>query len=253
MLESENTLRTKLDETTLRVDVAAGFRWLDRWGMSDLAAGSLVARPCAESDWLLTHRHGHHFDEIKASELVKVNFDGVNVDGSNQPTNFAALKPATAVFKARPDVHAIIHAHAPSVMAVSGLKCGLLLASEPAFMFHKGIAYIDANFKFDDAYCDAVANVAANGGKAIIYRNHSFAVVGKDVREAMLRTYLLNQACEIQLRMMATGQEINEPTEKELESHYDSFYSIENYVYDGSLEWAGMLRKLDREDSSFRD
>ena len=31
-------------EQSLRVDMAAGFRWLQRWEMDDLAAGSLVAR-----------------------------------------------------------------------------------------------------------------------------------------------------------------------------------------------------------------
>lgn len=241
-----------IDESKLRVDVAAGFRWLDKWGMSDLAAGSLVVRSGVDSKTMYTHSHGHHFDEISCSNLVRVNFAGDVLDGSNHPTNFAAVKPAAAVFRARPDVNAIVHAHSPAVMAVSGLKCGLLLASEPAFMFYNGLTYEDANFHFDDAYCERVADSVRAGGKGVIYRNHSFAMVGKDVPEVMLRTYLLNQACEIQLRMMATGQEINVPTEDELKFHYDAFYGIENYIYDGALEWPGLLRRLDREDASYR-
>jgi len=240
-------------EQSLRVDLAAGFRWLDRWGMSDLVAGSLVAREPGNAEWMYTHPHGMTFDELCASDFIKVNFDNEVIDGSNQRTNFAAVKPAAAVFEARRDVNAIIHAHAPAVMAVSGLECGLLLASEPSFMFYEGLSYIDANFHFDDDYCAAVADAVAGGGKAVIYRNHAFATVGKDVREAMLRAYLLNQACEIQLRMMATGAEIHVPTETEQAKHYDAFYGIEDYVYDGGLEWPGLLRRLDRESPSYKN
>ena len=78
-------------------------------------------------------------------------------------------------------------------------------------MFYNGLAYLDTNFYFGDDYCRKVADTIGDG-KAIIYRNHSFAVVGKDVPEAMLRTYLLNQACELQLRMMSTGADIHLPS-----------------------------------------
>lgn len=239
-------------ETALRVDMAAGFRWLDKLGMSDLAAGSLVARLRGESEWMLTHPHGLHFDEIRASDFIKVDYQGDGVDGSNHRANFAAVNPAAYVFRARPDVNAIIHAHAPAVMAVSGLECGLRQVSEPSFMFYEGLSYLEANFHFDNAYCESVA-AAIGDGKAIIYKNHSFATVGKDVPEAMLRAYLLNQACEIQLRMLASGKAINQPAEAELQHHYDAFYGIPKYVYAGSLEWPGMLRRLDREDVSYRD
>lgn len=239
-------------EQELCVDMAAGFRWLDKKGMSDLTAGSLVTRLPGESEWMFTHPLGHYFDEICASDFVKVNYEGEVIDGSNCRVAFAATNPAAAVFRARPDLNAIIHAHAPAVMAVSGLECGLLLASEPAFMFYKGLSYLDTDFYFGDDYCEKVAQTVGDG-KAVIYRNHSFAVVGRDVKEAILRTHLLNQACQIQLDMMATGTEIHQPSEEQLQYHYDAFYGVPGFEYNGSLEWPGLLRKLDREDPSYRN
>ena len=241
-----------LDEHALRVDMAAGFRWMDKIGMADLTAGSLVTRFPGDTDVMFTHPLGHYFDEICASDFVKVNYDGEVIDGSNHRVTFAATNPAAHVFRARADVNAIIHAHAPAVMAVSGLECGLLFASEPSFMFYKGISYLDTDFHFEDEYCQKVADTVGDG-KAIIYRNHSFAVVGRDVKEAILRAYLLNQACEIQLRMMATGAKIHQPSEQELAHHYDAFFGIPNFEYDGGLEWPGVLRRLDREDPSYRN
>ncbi len=231
--------------------MAAGFRWLDKLGMSDLTAGSIVARLPGANNELFTHPHDFHFDEVRASDIIKADFTANVIDGSNRRINFAAVNPASHVFAAREDVNVIIHAHARSVMAVSGLEGGLQLVSEPAFAFYKGLSYIEPDFHFDDDYCAAVVN-ALGDGKALIYQNHSFATVGKTVAEALLNAYLLDQACEIQLRMQATDQKMIHPDETQLQHHYDAFYGNPKYIYDGSLEWPGMLRRLDREDSSFR-
>lgn len=239
-------------EEALRVDMAAGFRWLDKLGMSDLTAGSIVARLPEASNELFTHPHDYHFDEICAGDMVKADFQANVIDGTRRRINFAAVNPAAHVFQLRPDVNVIIHAHARAIMAVSGLEGGLQLVSEPAFAFYKGVSYLDPNFHFDGEYCAAVAN-ALGDGKALIYRNHSFATVGETVAEALLNAYLLDQACEIQLRMQASGEKIIHPTEAQLQQHYDAFYGNPKYIYDGSLEWPGMLRRLDREDSSFRE
>jgi ribulose-5-phosphate 4-epimerase/fuculose-1-phosphate aldolase len=238
--------------SSLRVDMAAGFRWLDKLGMSDLVAGSLVARLPMNTDWMFTHVHDLHFDEVCAADMVKVDYQANVMDGSNRRVNFAAVNPAASVFRARSDVNVVIHAHAPAIMAVSGLECGLLSASEPAFMFYNNIAYLDADFHFDDQYCEAVS-VALGDKMAIIYKNHSFATVGKDVPEAILRAYMLNQACEIQLRMQSTGEKISIPSEAEQIHHYNAFFGNPKYIYDGSLEWSGILRRLDKEDRSYRD
>ncbi|MFT5258857.1 MAG: ribulose-5-phosphate 4-epimerase/fuculose-1-phosphate aldolase [Saprospiraceae bacterium] len=239
-------------EDSLRINMAAGFRWLDKMGMSDLTAGSIVARVTETCNELLTHPHDYYFDEICAHDIVKTDFQANVVDGSNRRVNFAAVNPAASIFQARPDVNVVIHAHAHAIMAVSGLETGLQLVSEPAFAFYKGLSYLDPDFHFDDDYCAEVVT-ALGDGKALIYRNHSFSTVGKTVAEAVLNAYLLDQACEIQLRMQASGEKIIRPTDTQLQHHYDAFYGNPRYVYDGSLEWAGMLRRLDREDRSYRN
>jgi len=61
-------------ETKLRIDMAAGFRWLDKWGMSDLIAGSIVARLPGTDNELFTHPHDYHFDEICAGDMIKTDF-----------------------------------------------------------------------------------------------------------------------------------------------------------------------------------
>ena len=114
------------EEWALRQDTAAAFRLLDRYGMSDLTNGSVVSRLAGEEGWFLTHPHGLFFDEIRASDLIRVDMDGNAIDDPGTPTNFAVCRPAASIFRARPDVNAIIHAHGMGVMAVAAQEHGLL-------------------------------------------------------------------------------------------------------------------------------
>jgi len=46
---------------------------------------------------------------------------------------------------------------------------------------------------------------------------------------------------------------VHEPDDAAQQHHWNAFYGNPNYIYDGSLEWQGLLRKLDREESNYRD
>ena len=248
-------------EQSLRVDMAAGFRWLQRWEMDDLAAGSLVARLPDQTDWMFTHTQGVYFDEICASDLFKVGFDLEPPDGSNQRTNHAAINPAKWIFEARPDVNAVVHVHPHAVVAVSALKCGILPITPPAFMFQQGVAWVEAEFHFGDEYCKRMVEVLGEG-KILMIRNHAFTAVGRTVAEAMYLAYAFTDTCKLQMQILQTNQEINIPTSEELEDHARS-YTDENcrlkedgtkgLEYDGSMEWPGLLRVLDREEPDYRN
>ena len=248
-------------EQSLRVDMAAGFRWLQRWEMDDLAAGSLVARLPDNKDWMFTHTQGVFFNEIRASDMFKVGFDLEPLDGSTRRTNHAAVNPAKWIFEARPDVNAVVHVHPHAVVAVSALKCGILPITPPSFFFQEGVAWVDAEFHFGDDYCKEM--VAALGtGKILMIRNHAFTAVGRTVAEAMYLAYSFTDTCKLQMQILQTNQEINIPTDEELEGHARS-YTGENcrkkedgskgQEYDGSMEWPALLRALDREEPDYRN
>ena len=99
---STDTREISAGEQALREDTAAAFRLLDKYGMSDLTNGSVVARLPGEENWFLTHPHGLFFHEMKASDLIRVDMDGNAIDVPGTPTNFAVCRPATSIFRARP-------------------------------------------------------------------------------------------------------------------------------------------------------
>ena len=235
-------------EWALRQDLAAAFRLLDKYAMSDLTNGSIVGRLPA-ADWFLTHPHGLYFHEIKASDLIRANADGDAMD-TDTTTNFAVCKPAAAIFRARPEINAVIHAHGHGVMGVAALECGLLPISEAAFLFYNDVAYIDADFYFEDEYCAEIAR-KLGPHKAMIYRHHAFAAVGTTVPEAYFFAYSLNVACEIQMKILASNEKVLIPPPEVCQRHYNAAFGHPDWRADGSIEWPGLRRTLDAEDVSY--
>ncbi len=235
---------------SLREDMAAAFRLLDKYGMSDLTNGSVVARLPGEEDWFLTHPHGLFFHEIKASDMIRIGMDGKALDDPDTPTNFAVCRPAASIFRARRDVNAIIHAHGMGVMSVAALENGLLpCLTEAAIPFYNDLAYIEGDFFFEEEYC---ARIAQNLGhhKALIYRHHAFATVGASVSEAFFYAYSLNTACDLQMRILASSEPHVVPSRDMCERHYDAAFGGD-WKADGSVEWPGLRRILDAQDPSY--
>jgi ribulose-5-phosphate 4-epimerase/fuculose-1-phosphate aldolase len=94
---------------------------------------------------------------------------------------------------------------------------------------------------------------ALKDNRIVIYNNHAFLLAAETVAEAFLLAYMLNQACELQVKILSTGDPVITPDADACERHYASYYGNPNARYDGSAEWPGLLRSLDRVDSSYRD
>src|ERR1700730_17719932 len=113
--------------------------------MSDMIYTHISARLPQRPNEFLLNAHGMLFSEITASSLLKVDLEG---HVAYQPALPYGLHPAgfvihSAIYKARPDVMAVMHTHTVAGMAVSVLKCGLLPLTQTATRFYSRIAYHD--------------------------------------------------------------------------------------------------------------
>ena len=122
--------RVTPEEWQTRVDLAACYRLVDYYDMSDLTGTHISARVPGEEDAFLINPYGLFFDEITASSLVKVNLDGEILSETEYRINAAGYTIHSAVHGARHDVQCVLHTHTRAGMAVSALKCGLLPLSQ---------------------------------------------------------------------------------------------------------------------------
>ena len=101
------------EEWQVRTDLAACYRLFVKYGWTDLIFTHLSARVPGVEDQYLINPYGLMFDEITASSLLKVDFQG-NVISGDYKYNDAGHAIHTAVLMARPDVNVVLHSHTTS-------------------------------------------------------------------------------------------------------------------------------------------
>jgi ribulose-5-phosphate 4-epimerase/fuculose-1-phosphate aldolase len=242
-------------EWQARVDLAACYRLVEMYGMSDMMANHISARVPDEEGSYLINPYGMMYEEITASSLLKVDFDGNILMGPdfgelNYGVNKAGAVIHSAIHEARPDVACVIHTHSWASMAVSSLACGLLPLTQTAMRFLK-ISYHDYQgvVLHENEKASLVADLG--DGEALILRNHGALVVGSSVGEAFNWMHRLEKSSQAQLAAMACQTPYAEVPQAVLLETWSNYQPGTRRPY-GLMEWPALLRKLDRLDPSYK-
>src|SRR5947208_1080140 len=128
------------EEWQVRVDLAACDRLLAHFGWDDLILTHNSARVPGTTDQFFTNPMGLMFDEVTASNLLKVDFDGNLLEPSEYEPIYAGIVIHGAIYMSRPDVECVIHTHTEADIAVGALEDGLLPLSQWAMRENSGNA-----------------------------------------------------------------------------------------------------------------
>ena len=240
-------------EWQARVNLAAAYRLVAHFGMSDLVYNHITSHvPDAEGEFLI-NPYGMMYEEITASCLIKINLAG---DILFNPNPTYGINPAgyvihSAIHGARADVDCVIHTHTRAGMAVSALECGLLPIAQTNMRFGR-IAYHE--YEGVAVELDERERLVADLGSSdvMILRNHGLLTTGPSVAEAFNTMYWLEMACRTQLDALACNTALRLPPQHVVEKTAHLFEPQVRRPY-GILEWPAMLRLLDRRDRSYRD
>jgi ribulose-5-phosphate 4-epimerase/fuculose-1-phosphate aldolase len=243
--------RVSRDEWATRVDLAACYRLVHHYGMDDLVYNHISARVPGEEGHFLINAYGMTYDEITASSLVKIDFDGnvVQDSGTGYGINQAGFVIHSAIHRGRPDVACVIHTHTPAGMAVSAMKCGLLPLTQNA-MFFSAVGYHDYEGPAVDLDEQKRLVRDLGGNVAMVLRNHGLLAVGATIPEAFITMYWFERACQAQALAMQT--EVQLPG-KDTILKTNERYKPGQRRRIGELEWAGLLRLAERRYPGFRD
>ncbi|NDP46810.1 MAG: class II aldolase/adducin family protein [Sulfuriferula multivorans] len=239
-------------EWQTRVDLAACYRLMPLFGMSDLIYNHITARIPGREGHLLINPYGYMYEEITASSLVTIDIDGnvLRNPCTDYGINAAGYVIHSAIHSARHDVQCVIHTHTRAGMAVSALKCGLLPLTQTAMRFGS-VAYHDYESVAIDLGERERLVADLGNSEVMILRNHGLLAVGADIPQAFNAMYWLEMACRAQVDAMACNTELNLPPSAVVE-HTAHLYKPGTRRPYGLMEWPGMLRYLDRRDTSFR-
>lgn len=243
------------EERALRVELAAAYRVFAEFGWTETIFNHITARVPGPEHNFLINPFGLLYDQVTASNLVKIDLTGRPVEPTEYKVNPAGFIIHSAFHMARDDAHCVIHWHSPAGMAIAQLEGGLEFNHFVACQFYGRLAYHE--FEGLTLDMDEQSRLLEHFGKdavAMILRNHGLLVVGRTVGEAVWRAFNLERMCDLQLRAMAAGGKRITPAPAVLEKSARQVQELESRELDlGGTILGAMMRKLDKSDPSYRD
>jgi len=251
---SERPAHIGPEEWAVRVDLAACYRLIAHFGWDDLVLTHNTARVPGTTDQMLINPSGLMFDEITASNLLKVDLDGNLLEPSEYEPIQAGIVIHGAIYLARPDVECVIHTHTEADIAVGALEDGLLPLSQWAMRFYNRLGYHD--YEGVSLDMDERERLAQSIGQhpVLVLRNHGLLATGRNVAEAFSLTYHFERSAEAQLKIQAataSGAKIVVPSVDTCERQAAQFAGNMPRLQ-GQREWPALLRLCDRLDPSYR-
>jgi ribulose-5-phosphate 4-epimerase/fuculose-1-phosphate aldolase len=239
-------------EWAVRTDLAAAYRLVAHYGWDDLVFTHLSARVPGPEHHFLINPYGMMFEEITASSLVKVDLQGNKVSQSPFEINPAGFTIHSAVHEAREDAQCVMHLHTTDGVAVSAQKDGLRPISQQSLFPLSNLAYhgYEGLALNPDEKARLVKDLGAN--QFMILRNHGLLTCGETVGDAFLGMYILQKACEVQIRAQAGGGELITVPKPIIEGIQRNA-KIVTRQSGAMIAWPGLLRMLDRRQPGWRD
>ena len=244
------SLEGKVSDTEwrTRVDLATCYRLVRINDWCNSIYNHCSARVPDDPDFMLMKGHPLLWDEVTASNLVKVNIHEELDEsaGVNRP----GFVLHSAIMRARLEVGAAVHIHEQASTAISTTKDGLLPLTQDAIFLYEQIAYHDYQGITENSE-EREAIIANFGDKPVmLMRSHGSVTVGENVREAYVHTSHLVKASQIQLQLMAGGGELVLPPRDVCRTAVRQH--IAHGIGRGQADWPALQRELDRTDESYR-
>jgi ribulose-5-phosphate 4-epimerase/fuculose-1-phosphate aldolase len=240
-------------EWQLRCDLAACYRLFVKYGWTDLIFTHLSARVPGCDDQYLINPYGLLFPEVTASNLIKVSFDGEVIAG-DYPYNDAGHAIHSSILKARPDINVALHSHTRAGMAVACMEEGLLPLSQQAGEIIDLVCYHEYGFADENNpdECRRLGEDIADKWLMIMH-NHGLLSVGRTVAEAFFYLYTLENACKVQVDVMASGATPKLMPAVPLQQLTDYSRPSAAGPNDSSTRsWPALIRMLDQQDPSYK-
>ncbi len=143
---------------------------------------------------------------IKAEHMVVITLDGTVVDDSGLlPTVEAPMH--LAIYRARPDVNAIVHSHAiwSSAFAVTGKNIPLILAEQSLRLGGEVVCAAYGKVGSQEIAKNIVAALG-NHKMAALMQNHGAVALGVTLEEAFIASDFLEKGAQVAILGASLGQ-----------------------------------------------
>lgn len=190
------------DDLELRIEALAVLQRLDAQGLNRGSTGNLSLRAHAGGFWITPT--GMPADELGVADFVRLADDGRVLEGEWEPSSEWPFH--RAIYRARPDLGAVVHMHSPHATALACLRRPL-----PAFHYMVAVAGGDDvpctpyHLFGTEALSQAVGAAFAER-QACLMANHGLVAGGATLAQALKVALEVEALCGIYLQALAVGE-----------------------------------------------
>lgn len=205
-------IQTAQNESILRRDLAAAFRWAARLDYHEGISNHFSVALSDDNKQFLLQESGIHFSQVKASNLLKLDPDNeaiFNQPNAPDPTGWFLH---SYMHQYLPHAKCILHVHAPASLTLACLKdFDFMMLDQNACRFYNRVAY-DRNYNgmaLDKEEGQRIVGLMKDGKTILMMGNHGIMVVAPTIAQAFDELYYFERASAIQVSALQTGMELS--------------------------------------------
>ncbi|HTV04139.1 MAG TPA: class II aldolase/adducin family protein [Acidobacteriaceae bacterium] len=194
-------------ERELRRQLARYGRWMHRLGFAPGTSGNLSVRlPFGDrfnERRILATPTGCSKASLRSSDMVIVDLDGRLLSGTRNVTSEIGMH--IAIYRARPDVNAVVHAHPP--VATGFASCGLALDAPLCAEIVMTLGKIPLAEYATTGTDEVAASLQPflRDYDAVLLANHGLVTYGKDLPDAFMKTEVCEHFAHVSLTARQLG------------------------------------------------
>lgn len=242
---------TTIDETQIRIDLAACFRIVAKLGMHEAVANHFSAAISADGSKFLLNPKWKHFSTIRASDLILV--DSEDPDSRNRPDiDPTAWSIHGQVHRLAPHIRVALHLHPIYATTIATLKEPVIKPIDQNTARYFNRVAVDTLYGgMADTEAEGARLVSLLGNKSrLMMGNHGVMVTSGTIGEAFDDIYTMERACQILVNAYATSQPLNVLPDDVAEKTAQDWEGIADFSI---AHFEEMKRLLDKEDPSYAD
>jgi L-fuculose-phosphate aldolase len=192
---------THRSEASLRREICDAGRTLYDRGLIGPLDGNLSAR--VGERYLVCTPSGSHKGELRPDDLVKLTLDGRVVSPGATPSS--ELKMHLAIYRERPEIACVVHAHPPCAVGLTVAGVSLERPVVPEILFAIGaVPNVPYSSPTTDAVPDAIKGVLARCDAFMLARHGSVCLCATP-RDGVIMTETIEHTAKITLAARVAG------------------------------------------------
>lgn len=177
---------------------------LEHQGFGDMTRGHVSVRLPSDPQLFLMKPHSVGFGEITGENILTIDLDGAVVAGTARRHSEVFIH--SEIFRSRPDVGAVIHAHPTHTVALSNTGRPLRALSQGGAVFADALpVFTETMDLIRTTDMGRMVATALGPHPAVLMRGHGVTMAGRTLEEATVLLLMLEEAARIQLLADAAG------------------------------------------------